>query len=64
MNQQQGKAFYHSQIGLVKNTGAGTDKLRARYNGNLRTEPKTPEQTHLERQNKLLRDALKKAQRK
>ena len=64
MNQEQGKQFYLSHLGVVKNTGAGTDKLRAIYNGNLRTQPKSPEQTHLERQNKILRDALQKAQRK
>lgn len=63
-NQKIGKQFFHTQIGVTKNTGVGTGKMAERYNGNLRNKPRDPEVVHAERRIKLLENALKQAQKK
>ena len=62
-NEKLGKELYLSQIGVKKNVGEGTDIMRNRFNSNLRNKPKDATQAHLERQNKMLRDALAKARK-
>jgi hypothetical protein len=63
MNAEQGKAFYESHLGIRKNTGAGVERLESTYNQNLRNKPKSAEQNHLERQNKLLRAKLERLEK-
>jgi len=63
-SKEMGKALFETQIGVKKNTGDGTNLMSKRFNSELRTQPRDPEIVHLERQTKLLKDALRKAQKK
>jgi len=63
-NQEIGKRFANVAIGVTENSGQGVGHMRDRYNQGLRNQPKSAAETHLARQNKILRDHIAKQKQK
>ena len=64
MNKEAGKAFHRNLLNISRNTDGQAQKLRQRYDGNLRKQPVDAATKTLKAQNAALKAELAKLKEK